>query len=92
MHKGEEMNLYDTRRRYFEYKTGALPKGFHYFLFEAIRRADEDNLDRLREGFPNEVQAYEDDKKGIFTLEDMTIEHARGNVRYYKMEDESWIK
>lgn len=31
---------------------------FHTALFDAIVRADEDNLDRLAYGFPNEVTGF----------------------------------
>jgi hypothetical protein len=48
------MNGFD---KYLEFQFG-LTGSFYTALFRAIHQADEDNLRRLAQGFPEEVEAY----------------------------------
>jgi len=48
------MNGFD---RYLEFQF-RIAGDFYTALFQAIQQADEDNLERLAKGFPEEVEAY----------------------------------
>ncbi len=50
-------NLTSGERFIFDWQY-RMAGGFNTALVEAISRADEDNLDRLSLGFPEEVEAY----------------------------------
>lgn len=52
--------------------------GFYTALFEAIMRADSDNLARLYRGFPDEVTAYKLYAQGSDWWDDLQEKYRRG--------------
>lgn len=51
-------NVTNGERKLWEFQND-LAGGFYKSLFESIAKADRDNREQLRKGFPEEVEAYE---------------------------------
>ena len=54
----ESTSFNDGEKRYIKYQFH-MASGFVHALFQLVNRADEDNRERLRAGFPQEVAAWE---------------------------------
>ncbi len=75
--KGEKDYIFD-----FQFHMAG---SFHKALYEAIARADENNLHRLELGFPDEVQGFLAWTRG--DLFDRASRIAGGNVGYIEPEE-----
>jgi len=82
------MKLTNGHRKYYEYHHGRAGY-FDTNLFDLIASADDDNIDKLLQVFPDEVEAYLQNKDGSFTLHDIEMQLARERVQHLKEEDEN---
>jgi len=82
----------DTQRKYYYYLKG-MTGWFDTNLFDLIKSADSVNIEKLRLGFPDEVETYEQFKSNELTITDiekeLELEIVRFKVLMYKQEDEN---